>query len=108
MSTIEERLRNASEEAEERRHELLPDPLPNDVSATRRTGDAAPKLLTVRLSADQHARLAAAAAERDLPVSTLARTLLMEALDGGTSSAVEAALVHALKENLRPDLLRSA
>ena len=53
-------------------------PLPEGVKVTRGQGRA--KTLQVRLNEDELAELAALAADRGLPVSTVARQLLLQAL----------------------------
>ena len=100
---IKEFLVAESEETEAaREHESHE--LPAHVTVTRRGHGSAPRLLTIRLSEEQYARVAEVAAARDLPVSTTARALLMEAVQG---SGVERAFAQALRETLRPELLRS-
>jgi hypothetical protein len=75
----------------------------------------------VRLSADQYKQVAAAARARDLPVSTLARNALMaqtsQIPDGvnrrtqaspSEPAVVQAALEEALRQILKPELLKSS
>lgn len=55
----------------------LPDVLPDDVEVSR-PNLGRPTVVSVRLSADEHARLQRAAEEASLPVSTLIRLWAMD------------------------------
>lgn len=73
----------------------------------RRNGGRAPRLLTVRLSGEQYDQVAAAAKAADLPVSTYARNELMAGVVAGQQApSVVAALEDALRQTLKPELLR--
>lgn len=88
MSKLEELLdaEGAAAEAGEADQES---PLPKGVKVTRGHGRA--KTLQVRLNEDELAELAALAADRGLPVSTVARQLLLQALSpaGDLKSALD-------------------
>ncbi|WP_265522745.1 hypothetical protein [Oerskovia flava] len=105
--TVEELLVEVGEESEAVRHR----PLPDDAVGVRRGDGAAPRVLSVRLTAPQYARLAAAAEARDLPVSTMARLAILEQLDDAdrpASSPIELTTVAAaLREVIRPEFLRA-
>jgi len=73
----------------------------------RRSDGRAPKLLTIRLTAEQYDQVAKAAAEADLPVSTFARNALMDAIAPRSNPAVIAQVEDALRQLLRPELLRA-
>ncbi|MBD8079657.1 hypothetical protein IF651_11375 [Cellulosimicrobium arenosum] len=95
-----------AEESEARRH----DALPGDAVGSRRTGGDPPKVLSVRLTAEQHDRLAALAATRDLPISTMARLAILETLDSqhAAPGPVDTAVItEALREVIRPEFLRA-
>ncbi|GAA4730847.1 hypothetical protein GCM10023216_23410 [Isoptericola chiayiensis] len=62
--------------AEESRHE----PLPADAVGTRRTPGTPPKVLSVRLDAEVFADLSSQAERLGIPVSTLARMLIVQGL----------------------------
>jgi hypothetical protein len=100
-SNIEQMLKVESEASEELRHE----PLPDDAKGTRKRADAT--VLSVRITKDQYAQLAARAERENVPTSTLARTLLLGALSDDPKQDVTAALEAALRHTLRPDLLAS-
>ncbi|MFT4011328.1 MAG: hypothetical protein QM655_14935 [Nocardioidaceae bacterium] len=77
--TIEELIRSEAEHAEERRAAARPDePLPEGTKVTR--GHFRSKTLQVRLNADEYEALESLAKSRELPVSTVARSLLLSAL----------------------------
>ncbi|WP_369370821.1 hypothetical protein AB1046_18820 [Promicromonospora sp. Populi] len=105
--SIEKLLEEVAEESEARRH----DPLPDDAVGARRSEAAAPKVLSVRLSAQQYDVLAAAAAQRDLPVSTMARLAILEGLAQATRPTVEIisanVVATALREVIRPEFLKA-
>jgi hypothetical protein len=106
MSTdIATLLAKESEYIENHYNDPEPDPLPSDIQETRRGTSAAPRLLTIRLTAEQYERVAAAAALRDLPVSTLARNALMGAIEQEPSVASQ--VETALRQILKPELLRA-
>jgi len=84
------------------------DPESNPAPGRRRGGGPPPRLLTIRLSADQHEHLAREAAARDLPVSTFARNALMDSIAQSETPAVAAQLEDALRHVLKPELLRTA
>ncbi|TDE15082.1 hypothetical protein [Jiangella asiatica] len=69
-------------------------------------------VLSVRRGKDEAEQLAALAAERSIPVSTLARSLIVDALRTSTRGpgdvAVHDAVVRALREPLRPDILAAS
>jgi hypothetical protein len=106
-TNIEALLAEVSEEAEARRH----DPLPETAVGTRRSPGPSPRVLSVRLTAEQYDRLAAAAATLDLPVSTMARLAILEHLDQPTRPASGpidlTAVTAALREVIRPEFLRA-
>lgn len=52
-SKIEELLTHVGEESEARRHDSLPD----DAVGIRRSGESAPRVLSVRLTGEQYERL---------------------------------------------------
>ncbi|PUB30305.1 hypothetical protein C8K30_102687 [Promicromonospora sp. AC04] len=105
--SIEKLLEEVAQESEARRH----DPLPDDAVGTRRSDGVAPKVLSVRLSAQQYDALAAAAAQRDLPVSTMARLAILEGLAQPARSTAEvisaSAVASALREVIRPEFLKA-
>ena len=104
---IEELMTEVSHESEARRH----DPLPDDAVGVRRADKPAPRVLSVRLTADQYDRLAAIAAARDLPVSTMARLAILETLDQQarpSSGPIDLTTVTAaLREVIRPEFLKA-
>ena len=104
---IEELLAEVSQESEARRH----DPLPDDAVGVRQDDRPAPRVLSVRLTAEQYDLLAAAAAVRDLPVSTMARLAILEALDQQArpaSGPIDLSTVTAaLREVIRPEFLKA-
>lgn len=106
-TSIEALLAEVAEESEAHRH----DPLPEDTVGRRRTDGPPPRVLSVRLTEAQYQRLAAAAADRDLPVSTMARLAILEHLDQNTrpaSGPIDLATVtNALREVIRPEFLKA-
>lgn len=58
----------------------VPDPLPDGVTVTR-PNMTRPTVVSVRLSGEEHARLAHAAERAHLPVSTLIRIYALDRLD---------------------------
>jgi hypothetical protein len=79
----------------------------NPEPGIRRGNGSAPRLLTVRLSGEQYDQVAAAAKAADLPVSTYARNELMAGVVAGQqASSVVVALEDALRQTLKPELLR--
>lgn len=105
--SIEEPLTEVSQESEARRH----DPLPDDAVGVRRDDKPAPKVLSVRLTADQYDRLVALAATRDLAVSTMARLAILETLDQHARPASGpidlTTMTAALREVIRPEFLKA-
>ncbi|WP_166849505.1 CopG family transcriptional regulator [Isoptericola sp. BMS4] len=95
----------AVEEAEERGGQLRE---LSEVKVTR--GHSRARVLQIRLNDDELAQLEKVADERGLPTSTVARALLLQAMDEGPTvhSEVEAAVRHALRATLRQDLLAPA
>jgi hypothetical protein len=66
-------------------------------------------VLSVRLAYDELDALTALAQQRGIPVSTMARSLIIEALrEQGRDAGVHDAVVRALRETLRPDVLANA
>ncbi|MFC8799848.1 hypothetical protein ACFT2C_19100 [Promicromonospora sp. NPDC057138] len=106
--SIEDLLTEVSQESEARRH----DPLPDDAVGVRRDDKPAPRVLSVRLTADQYDRLAALAAGRDLPVSTMARLAILETLDQQARPASGpidlTTMTAALREVIRPEFLKAS
>lgn len=104
---IEELLVEVSEESEARRHDSLPD----DAAGVRQDDRPAPRVLSVRLTADQYDRLVSAAAARDLPVSTVARLAILESLDQQArpvSGPIDlTTMAAALREVIRPEFLKA-
>lgn len=104
---IEEVLDDVGDESEARRHDSLPD----DAVGSRKRGDSAPRVLSVRLTADQYENLVRVATARDLPVSTMARLAILEHLDAAArpvSAPVDlTAVTAALREVIRPEFLRA-
>jgi len=82
-------------------------PTSNPEPGVRRGNGAAPRLLTIRLSADQYEQVAEAAKTADLPVSTYARNGLMATIAQQHAPNVVAALEDALRQTLKPELLRA-
>jgi len=80
----------------------------SEVKVTR--GHSRARVLQIRLNDDEMAKLETLAETRGLPTSTVARALLLQSLTSGRADLtdVEAALQHALRATLRPDLLASA
>lgn len=78
--------------------------IPADAKPTR-PGRAS--VLSVRLAQDELAALTTLAEERGIPVSTMARSLIVEALhaDYGSDTDLHDAVVRALRETLRADVL---
>jgi hypothetical protein len=105
---IEELLTEVSDETEARRH----DPLPETALGVRRSEGTAPRVLSVRLTDEQYQRLVAAAAEKDLPVSTMARLAILEQLDTSTrpvSGPIDLnAVTEALRKVIRPEFLKAS
>ncbi|GAA4714350.1 hypothetical protein APR04_004119 [Promicromonospora umidemergens] len=105
---IEELLTEVSAESEARRH----DPLPEGALGVRQGDGAAPRVLSVRLTDLQYQRLVAAAAEKDLPVSTMARLAILEQLDSSTRPASGPidlnAMTEALRKVIRPEFLKAS
>ncbi|MFD7310739.1 hypothetical protein [Promicromonospora sp. NPDC059942] len=104
---IEDLLTEVAEESETQRHDSLPED-----AVGRRRGDApAPRVLSVRLTDDQYRRLAAMAADRDLPVSTMARLAILEQLDQAAQPASGpidlTTVTAALREVIRPEFLKA-
>ncbi|WP_119698746.1 hypothetical protein [Microbacterium halotolerans] len=95
--SIESKLAALSEESEPRRHDPLPE---NAVGESR--GDQ-PKIVSVRLSAAQYASLVEGASERNLPVSTLARALILDGLEGRPGD-----LQQVLRDTIRPEFLKAS
>ena len=77
------------------------------VEGKRRTPGPAPRLLTVRLTAEQYAQIAQAAQQADLPVSTYARSALLEQVTVPSAPLVTQ-MENALRHVLKPELLRAA
>ena len=106
-TNIEELLTEVGDESEARRH----NPLPEDAVGQRRGEGSAPRVLSVRLTDAQYRRLAAMAADRDLPVSTMARLAILEQLDQATQPASGpidlTAVTAALREVIRPEFLKA-
>lgn len=66
-------------------------------------------VLSVRLAHDELDALTAQAKQRGIPVSTMARSLIIEALrERRRDTGVHDAVVRALRETLRPDVLANA
>ncbi|GAB4084052.1 hypothetical protein GCM10028784_06820 [Myceligenerans cantabricum] len=105
---ITDLLTQVAEESEASRH----DPLPETAVGVRRGEGPAPRVLSVRLSDEQYQRLTAAAAHRDLPVSTMARLAILEQLDAQTRPASGPidlnTVADALREVLRPEFLKAS
>lgn len=79
MSKIHELLEAETKAAEEAETFSDPsEPLPAHVKITR--GHPRAKMLQIRLRDDEYAELGAYAQDRNLPVSTVARVLLLQAL----------------------------
>jgi len=83
------------------------DPNQNQDPGNRRVSGAPPRLLTIRLTADQYERVADAAKQADLPVSTLARNALMSAITAQTNTVFSNQIEETLRQVLRPELLRA-
>ena len=90
MSTIKELLEVEAKAAEEAEASGDPaEPLPAHVKVTR--GHPRSKMLQIRLRDEEYDELAAYAQERKLPLSTVARLLLLQALgpDDDLKSALD-------------------
>jgi|LSQX01.1.fsa_nt_gb predicted DNA binding CopG/RHH family protein len=85
-------------EAEQQGLEL---PMRTDTVVTR--GHARTRVLQVRLNDDELTMLEARAERAGIPVSTLARSILL-----GQAGDITAAVEEALRHTLRPDLFRAA
>jgi hypothetical protein len=80
--------------------------IPADARPTR-PGRAS--VLSVRLAHDELAALTTLAQQRGIPVSTMARSLIIEALgEQRRDTDVHDTVVRALRETLRPDVLANA
>lgn len=88
-------------EASEASRDMEPPP---GVKPTRR---ARATVFSVRLTDDEYDALAAVAEERGIPVSTLARSLIVQGLDSTRPHTVHDEVVRALRETLRSDVLAS-
>lgn len=77
MTKIDDMLTTAGAAAERAE---VPDPLPDGITVTR-PNMTRPTVVSVRLSGDEHARLAHAAELAHLPVSTLIRVYALDRLD---------------------------
>jgi hypothetical protein len=106
-TSIETLLAQVAEESEARRH----DPLPDSATGQRRTDGPPPRVLSVRLTDAQYQRLVSAAADRDLPVSTMARLAILEHLDQSArpvSGPIDlTAVTKALRDVIRPEFLKA-
>lgn len=91
-------------QASERAYETEMRDTPARAHTITTRGHARTRTLQVRLNDDELAALEARAAEQGIPVSTLARSILLGTHANDVTTALEDALRHAL----RPDLLRSA
>jgi hypothetical protein len=104
MTTLSDDLAREAEHYEQHYHDSESHPAPG----RRRVGGPPPRLLTLRLSAQQYDQVATAAAANDLPVSTLARNILMDGISSSSTLLPLARLEEALRQVLRPDLLRTS
>lgn len=102
MSAIEDLIAEESAHYEAHYNDPETDPPP----ARRRSDGAAPRLLTIRLSAAQYERVASAAEANDLPVSTLARNALMSFVSAEGKPDLATQVESALRQILKPELLR--
>lgn len=119
MTDVRDLIAAEAEASEESRHE----PLPADAVGTRRSPDAAPpRVLSVRLDAEVFADLSSQAERMSIPVSTLARMLIVrglgekgagpdvsetvEILSGLLDDSIRHSLRFELSHLVRPEFLR--
>jgi len=104
MADVEGLIHHEAEQAEARRR----DPLPSSAVGTRPNsrGGAAPRILSVRLSGEQFDRLTVEAEHAGVPVSTLARMLVLRGLAPSGDEGVGPEEAERLSTVLR-DAIRS-
>lgn len=98
---ILEVLEEASADAE-RNRDTLP---PEDIRPQRRNGSGSPVILSVRLTTEQHAQLAARAEKNGKPVSAEARDILLAALEISDDDTLGKKLEQVLRRTLNPEVL---
>jgi hypothetical protein len=104
MTDVRDLIATEAEASEESRHE----PLPADTVGTRRSLDAAPpRVLSVRLDAEVFANLTSQAEHLGIPVSTLARMLIVQGLGGGEAQPVASQNLELLTLHLN-DMIRDS
>ncbi|MFI2105084.1 hypothetical protein ACH436_17455 [Isoptericola sp. NPDC019693] len=122
---VRDLIREVAAEAEETRHE----PLPADAVGTRpHSQGTQPRVLSVRLTGEQYDKLVTAAEYQAVPVSTLARMLIVQGVEGTgltppratlSPEQFEVLLSHlpedlsdilgtALRRNVKPEFLQTA
>ncbi len=124
---VRDLIHEVAAEAERTRH----DPLPADAVGTRpQSAGSPPRVLSVRLTGEQYDALVMAAESQAVPVSTLARMLIvhgvastthgprtedpaqnpqhLEVLLSHLPDEVSRALGDALRRNVKPEFLKSA
>lgn len=124
---VRELIQEVAAEAEQTRH----DPLPADAIGTRPYSEGAqPRVLSVRLTGEQYDALVVAAEHQAVPVSTLARMLIVHGVEGAARSPrsdspvlspqqfevllnhlpeeLSHALGDVLRRNVKPEFLRTA
>lgn len=124
---VRDLIKEIAAEAEKTRHE----PMPPGAAGHRPNSEAtAPRVLSVRLTGEQYDRLAVAAEHQAVPVSTLARMLIVQGVEGAAHAPVldrpvlspeqfevllshlpdevSSALGAALRRNVKPEFLQTA
>ncbi|MFT4188105.1 MAG: hypothetical protein QM621_05935 [Aeromicrobium sp.] len=99
MSDITEMIEQAASDAENHSSG------PGKIRGQRRVGAATPAVLSVRLTAEQLAELAARAEAAGQPTSAYARGILLDALGAGERDELAAKLEAVLRHTLAPEML---